>query len=282
VEARHETAVLVRKASRLDELSPIRERIAIFRIGEGCSGLPEMLKEVKPDVVFHVATYFVVQHSPPDIEPLVEANILFPCKLLEAMCSAGVRYLVNTGTSWQHFQCDAYRPVGLHAATKQAFEDLLEFYTDAERLSAITLKLYDTYGPDDPRRKVFNFLLRQLEQTDLLVMSPGGQKLDMVHVNDVVAAYLMAAERLLSGKVASAEAYAVSSGQPVSLREIVECFEAAVGYRINIQWGGRPYREREVMTTWTGGKVLPGWAPRIDLASGFRMMAEHYGKGVRR
>jgi nucleoside-diphosphate-sugar epimerase len=275
-EAGHPTTALVRETSNLDQLASVQERVSVLRTDGTYKSLLEAVQTSNPDVVFHTATYFVVQHTPEDAEKLIRSNVLFPCLLVEAMVQAGVRYLVNTGTSWQHFETDGYVPVCLHSATKQAFEDLLLFYASSQRLSSITLKLYDTYGPNDPRPKVFNFLLNQLVRTEPLAMSPGEQEIDLVHVDDVVSAYLKAAELLVSGQTAGAASYAVSSGSPMPLRRIVESFETTFGRKLNLHWGGRPYRERDVMTSWRGGAVLPGWEPRIDLASGFRKMAEYH------
>ena len=41
------------------------------------------------------------------------------------------------------------------------------------------------------------------------------------------------------------------------------------GCPLNIEWGARAYRSREVMQPWTAFERLPGWRPKVDLASGF-------------
>ena len=53
--------------------------------------------------------------------------------------------------------------------------------------------------------------------------------------------------------------YVVSSGKTVTLRELVRRYEKLIGKKLLIDWGARPYREREVMHPWRGGKILPGW-----------------------
>jgi nucleoside-diphosphate-sugar epimerase len=62
------------------------------------------------------------------------------------MQAAGIRRLVNAGTTWQHYLGQVYDPVNLYAATKQAFEAILKFYTSTRDFQAITLELTDTYG----------------------------------------------------------------------------------------------------------------------------------------
>jgi nucleoside-diphosphate-sugar epimerase len=134
----------------------------------------------------------------------------------------------------------------------------------------VTLKLYDTYGPDDPRPKLLTLLRQTAASQRLLAMSPGEQLLDLVHIDDVIDAYARAADRLLADQVEGHERYAVSSGAPRPLREVVEVFEEAAGVRLPIRWGGRSYRPREVMRPWDRGRPVPGWHPRVGMLDGFR------------
>ena len=179
------------------------------------------------------------------------------------MTLEGANYLVNTGTSWQHFENQSYSPVNLYAATKQAFEVLLEYYVEARELRVITLKLFDTYGPNDPRPKLLNLLKGLVNHDQRLAMTAGEQKIDMVHVEDVVRAFTIASDRLMQGKVLGMESYAVSSGRHLHLRELVNMVETKLVYKLPIDWGAKPYRKREVMTPWRG-KQLPGWFPERD------------------
>lgn len=226
-----------------------------------------IVRNACPDVVFHLASWFLSEHQPKDIERLIESNLLFGTQLVEAITLEGMKYLVNTGTSWQHYENHDYSPVNLYAATKQAFETLLQFYVEARDLRVITLKLFDTYGTDDPRPKLINLLRRVAIEGESLAMSPGEQLVDLVHVDDVVRAFRMAGDRLVAGAVCGHECYAVSSTQPMRLREVVALAEFVLERRLPIDWGGRPYRDREVMRPWSGN-TIPGWKQVIPLRTG--------------
>lgn len=66
------------------------------------------------------------------------------------------------------------------------------------------------------------------------------------------------------------ENFAVSSGSPITLKELVKIYEDVIGKKLPIEWGGRSYREREVMVTWNRGRLLPGWSVKIGLEEGIR------------
>lgn len=231
------------------------------------------MQRSRPDVVFHLASLFLAQHTPEQVLPLLQSNILLGTQLLEAMRLAGTHALINTGTCWQYFERETYSPVNLYAATKQAFEDVLAYYVEATGVRVINLLLFDTYGRGDTRKKLLPLLLDSLENDTVLEMSPGHQILDLLHIDDLCAAYLHAAELLSDPQRPSATTYAVSGGQRQSLRKIVNLLEQAAGRPLRVAWGAKPYRGREVMQPWTG-MSLPGWAPRVDLLTGLRDLLE--------
>lgn len=237
--------------------------------------LQRIAGECRADVCFHLASLFLASHTPEQIPELVRDNVLFGTQLTDALVVAGTPMLVNAGTSWQHFESRDYSPVALYAATKQAFEDLLRFYTETTPLRAITLKLFDSYGPGDRRKKIFALLKEAAEKGSTLEMTGGEQYIDLVFVEDVVEAFITAEKHLRASKV-KYETFAVSSGRPIQVKALVETFSRVTGVHPKIELGKRPYRPREMMAPWSAGAVLPGWAPRVSLEQGIERI---YGRG---
>jgi len=274
-----QVSVLARTTSSIDTVSDIAEKVTAFRHDGSTGGMMDMVREAAPDVVFHLASLFLAQHTPEDVEGLVRSNVLFGTQLLEGMGAAGVTRLVNAGTAWQHYENSDYRPVCLYAATKQAFEAMLEYYVDAFSVNAVTLKLYDTYGPEDTRRKLFAVLRENSLLGTPIDMSPGEQIMDVVYIDDIVEAFVTAAGLLMEGRLQGSRRYALSSGAPLRLRDLVETYARVTGRELKVNWGSRPYRHREVMVPWDRGMPLPGWEPRINLESGIRLIEDICGGG---
>lgn len=254
----------------LDQVEDIFEQVTLHVHDGSTDGMQGIVAAAKPDVVFHLASLFLSEHTTADISRLVGSNVLFGTQLLEAMAAHGVTKIINTGTSWQHYENKPYSPVNLYAATKQAFEDILQYYVEAKGVQAITLKLFDTYGPNDPRPKLFHLLDKIAREGTTLAMSPGEQMIDLVHVDDVVQAFVMAADRLIAEEALGHEKYGVSSCRPMPLKELVTLYSQIINKQLPIAWGGRSYREREVMVTCGTLNVPPEWSPLIPLEDGIR------------
>lgn len=270
VEEGHDVAALVRPNSRLDVLQPANSRVHLLVYDGTYSSLHAAVAATRPNLVIHLASLFLSHHSALDVARLIESNLNFPTQLLEAMAEFDVKHLINTGTSWQHFEGKNYNPVNLYAATKQAFETLLSFYVEAKGIRAITLKLFDTYGPNDDRVKLFSLLRGAAKTGEALRMSPGEQVLDLVYIDDVVDAFLLSMAHL--PLVTTTESYAVSGPDRISLRELVRVYENTVGRRVPVEWGERSYRPREVMMPWKAHDLVPGWQARVPLIDGIKYM----------
>lgn len=268
----HDLAIVVRPESNLEVLHTLLAQIQVHVYDGSYASLFAALKTAEPGLVFHVASLFLAQHNQEDVPRLIESNINFPVQLLEAMNQLGIKQLINTGTSWQHFNNAAYNPVNLYAATKQAFESLLAFYVEAHGFKAITLKLFDTYGPGDNRPKLFSLLRKAARTGEILRMSPGEQLLDLVYIDDVLDAFLIAMECL--SEVKNSETYAVSSNERISLRGLIKVYSETIGFKIPVEWGGQPYRLREVLDPWTGHKSISGWQPKVALREGIMRMEQ--------
>lgn len=230
--------------------------------------LVDAVTDVRPDAVFHVAGRSSPRHGPADVAPLVASNVLLTAEVLEAAAAAGAGCFVNTGSYWQHARGEEASPNSLYAATKEAACDLVRFYAVERALPAVSLLLYDVYGPDDPRPKLFNLLRDAARSGRAVDMTAGDQQIDAVHVDDVCEAYVVAARSILEGRLrAEGQAYAVATGVLRTVREVVALYREMAGGVPEVRWGARPYGPGQIMTPWLG-PTLPGWTASVRLEEG--------------
>ncbi len=260
---------------RLDSnTSRIDNRAKIFKFNEDIDNLTKYFNEEKFNGVIHLASLFLAVHTTKDVSNLIRSNIGFGTLLLEASKISEVKWFINTGTFWQHYQKDDYNPVNLYAATKEAFEKIAEYYTQTSDLIFTTIKLNDTFGGNDTRDKVLNLWNKAVKTGKALEMSPGEQVIDISYIEDIISAYEKLTNHLNSKEANEFKnkTFAVKSGERVSLKELANIFEEATDTKLNIIWGAKQYREREVMVPWKDGKLIPNWQPKYNLRQAIKKM----------
>ena len=257
-------------------IEDVLSKIDLFEYDGDIISLCDYFKRTKADVVFHLAAAVITNYKPEQVPILIQSNIQFGTEILEAMKAAGTKLLVSTGSYWQNYNSDSYNPVDLYAATKEAFEKIVQYYVDAFGISHINLRLFDVYGEDDNRPKLWN-LLRNIAGTEnSIAVSPGEQKLDLVHINDVCTAYEASYQLLVNEDKCLNNTYGVRTGRLVTLQEAIIILEFSLGKHINVIYGGKPYKEREIMSPCTVYPVLPDWSPQISLEEGFSKFQNNY------
>lgn len=262
--------IVIRQSSSLKSLEPLKNKLNIFLHDGSTNSMMEIVEKSAPEVVFHLASCYIAEHKAGDLPALINSNIYFGTQLLEAMSFHQIPSLINTGTAWQHFNNLRYSPVNLYAATKQAFESMLQYYVEVRGLKAITLKLSDTYGPDDPRKKLIPYLIKISRTNESLPMSPGNQIVDYVYIDDVIQALIVSAKMVLNFNESVMLSYMANSDERMTLKKFIRLVEKTIGKSLNITWEKRNYREREMMTFPDIEKRLPSWEPKTKLKDGIK------------
>lgn len=254
----HEVHILVRPSTDCSSINASH----IFTFNDNIDALFVYLRQEQIDGIIHLASLYVAEHKTEQVKSIIESNVYLGTALLEAAKMAGVKWFLNTGTIWQNYNVpdysDQYNPVNLYAASKQAFITMAKYYTETSPLRFCTLKLCDTYGADDTRRKIFTLFNEIAVSGKELAMSPGEQRLDILHIDDVVSGFIQLANMLHDDAIELGEEYILTSGQTHSLKEWAHLYEQQNNVCLNIQWGERGYRQREVMKPYVGN-VLPNW-----------------------
>ena len=270
---RYDISALVRQSSDTIELEDMNCEIVKFHNYED---IIDIFTNTNFMGVIHIASNVVVEHKNSDIEQLMSSNITFGTYLLEASKQTGVKWFINTGTFWQNYQNKDYNPVNLYAATKEAFEVVAKYYTETSDLIFATIKLNDTFGPNDTRPKVFNLWNGISKIGEVLDMSKGEQIIDISYIEDVINSYTILIEHLNSNDATrfKNKTFVVSNKEKVSLTKLARLFEAVTNSKLNINWGARNYRQREVMKPYSLGEDVPNWEQKYSLKDGIRKTLE--------
>lgn len=259
-------AALVRPESDTARLADAGS-VALRAYDGTLDSLVAAVRAVQPDCVFHLASLSRVEVAREQVDALVQANIVLGVHLLEALRDVPGCRLINAGTYSQYAAAGGYEPDSLYAVTKQAFELFVDYAAATAALAAVTLVVFDVYGEDDWRPKLLTSLVDSALTGRPFPATEGHQRLDFVHVEDVVQGFVHAAQL---PAVPGHRRYRLDSGARISLRELGAAIERLAGSRMDIRWGELPYRPGQKMAVLERGERLPGWQARVDLENGIR------------
>ncbi len=264
----HTVYGLVREPLNTTYLSKrLLEKVTLFPYNGTAESVQAALKNSCPDLVCHLAAHYTGGRAMEDVQRLVQSNLAFGAELLTAMSDAGCRQLVYATTVTTHSAGDGYLPLSFYAATKQAFSELVEFYTSAGLMNAVAIVLADTYGPGDHRPKVLNLIRQAALDGTPVDLTSGTQIFDVTYIDDVIRAFI-GAEDLLHN--APHQFFQLGSEDPRTLRETVELMLQIGGLSLQANWGGRPESERQAKGKLHVYPTPPNWRPEISLEEGLR------------
>ena len=245
--------------------------VILHHVDGRTQALVQLFQEVQPQCVIHLSALARRNHLTSDIEPFLEANILYGTQLLEAMRLSGCKQFVTAESLLQYSESGEYRPFNLYSATKQAFADLLLYYVDAFDIAATALVISTIYSEYETVPKLMTDTAFALHNgTPLKVQSPD-VLIDFVHVEDVASAFVKATgllEQRAPPQKGSLSRYCVSSGTEVSPEGLAAMFER-IGERKLILQKEPIQRASRRARPWRG-PALPGWAPQVDLETGIK------------
>lgn len=246
--------------------------IAFFKYNGSYQSVLAAFQAISFDLVIHCAAqaqYFVDDN----LDQQVDGNLKFATQLLEAMRVTDTNKIINTGSYWQNDEMGNYNPNCLYAALKKATEDVIDYYVKRWDISAITLRLMDVYGTNDPRNKLFPALINAIANSEKKFgLTKAEQLLDFTYIDDVVNAFHRAILLLEQPQYKSKhQIYYVSSGETIELKKAVNLLLELANSTLEIGWGEKPYRKHEIMLPYVG-EILPTWSPKVTLKEGLQRL----------
>lgn len=266
---KYKLIALVRKSSNVNK---IKDYCKIYYY-EDFAILKKNIQEERIDGVLHFATLYLKHHKPEDLKDLIDSNILFGTELLEILYLINFSgWFINIGTFWQFYQNLSNNPLNLYAATKTAFLNIANYYTQVAKYKFVTILLNDTYGSNDWRPKIINLWKKSLETKEVVKMSEGEQIIDILYIDDVINAFEQCINNFKDEKNINNAIYALHSKERITLKQLSSVFEECIQEKLNIIWGALPYSGRENFIPFEGGEKLPNWEQKISLKEGFLKM----------
>ena len=220
-----------------------------------------------PEIVVHLASYITSNDDFLTLHKLLDANIVFFARLLDALKNQPIKLFVNTGTFAEYSKNDGeFKPAYLYAATKTASRFFLNYYSETYQFKQTTVVPYTVYGGKDSQKKIIDLIIESLNSPTQLNLSPGEQVLDFVHIDDVTDFYIKLIDNY--EKIPDKSSYQIGTGKGHTLKQLALLIENMTNKKSNINWGGRSYRVNDVMYAVANTSNFPFEFNTIDLETG--------------
>jgi nucleoside-diphosphate-sugar epimerase len=229
--------------------------------------------DFKPDIVIHLAAYLTSSDSIVDIEKLLNTNLFFLSKLLDALSNSSIKLFVNTGTFAEYFYGDnLFLPAYYYAATKTASRSIVDYYSNAYRFKQATIVPYTIYGGKDSNKKIIDIIFDSIESKEKIDLSPGNQILDFIHINDVLEFYIKIIHNEVNLPIKTN--FKLGTGIGHSIKDLANLIEKKTGKKTNINWSGKDYRKSDVMYAVADltDNFFIDWSPSISLSEGLSLL----------
>ena len=156
------------------------------------------------------------------------------------------------------------KPLNFYAATKKANDIFFNYYSNSKS-AIVSLKVFDTYGKNDVRKKFINDLLSSYKKNKFLSITAGKQYWDYININDLLRLLLMIIEDIKKNKLKGFKSYTVSSKKPIQLISLVSKLQKILNNKLKVKIGKKKYRQNESIYPTIKTFNYPNWKPKYDL-----------------
>jgi nucleoside-diphosphate-sugar epimerase len=249
-----------------------------WRRGDACDAekLLEVVRDVKPDVVFHLASHVSGSRTLDAVLPTFYSNLVSTVNVLLAAAEVGCKRVVLAG-SLEEPDCDSGEPVPVspYAAAKFAAGAYGRMFFSLHGVPVVTLRIFMVYGPGQhDETKLVPYVITSLLRDDAPALASGNRPVDWVFVDDVVDALVASAsvDRAVGATVD------VGSGMLTPVRSVVETIAGLIESSASPQFGALPDRanERVRVADVKRARALLGWAPSTSLERGLASTVHWY------
>ncbi|HIT64027.1 MAG TPA: GDP-mannose 4,6-dehydratase [Candidatus Ventrimonas merdavium] len=209
--------------------------------------IKELLEDVRPDYIFHLAAQSSVGLSWKNPGLTVDVNIKGSLNVLDAIRDLDYQprvLLIGSGEEYGYVkpgevpipEDNVLRPGNVYAATKACQNMLGKIYSQAYGMDVMMVRAFNHVGPSQAPLFVVADFCKQAAEIEKGLREPVihvgnlSARRDFSDVRDVVRAYTLLMEHGAAG-----ETYNVGSGKAIAIREILDIILAQAKVPIEVQ-----------------------------------------------
>ena len=239
-----------------------------------------LVNSVGPQTVFDCVAYGAYSFEE-DTNLIYQTNFQAIVNLVSLLAAQPFAAYIHAGSSSEYgTNCAApsedsvCEPNSPYAVSKVAIAGYLRFMGKQRSFPCTNLRLYAVYGPLEDTSRLFPNLLRQALARKLPPFVDARTSRDFIHVDDVCAAFIMAAAKIHPGLYG--ENFNIGTGIKTTIAELAEVTRRVFGVAAEPQFGTMEGRAWDLADWYADPRKAIeklGWKPLVNLEEGLRSMA---------
>lgn len=237
--------------------------------------MQQIFTRIKPDIVFHLASYVSGSRSIDAVRSTLENNLLSTVNLLTLMAEAGGRRIVLAGSLEEPDVGDVPIPSSPYAAAKWSSSAYAQMFHQLYQVPIVNARIFMVYGPAQKDiKKLIPYVTLSMLEGKSPELSSGQRQIDWIYVDDLV-----------DGLIAIAQApnvegctFELGSSTLTPISTLVEQINQLINPDIRPQFGALPDRPMEQVRAAKIAQSISklGWKPKTSLQQGLRRTVEWY------
>lgn len=280
--------ILTRQKKLNWRLFDLSKKIEIFTIDLINEKLIDIVKEINPDFVFHLAVYGSLP-SENNFSKMIYNNLNGTANLIEALKKTSFKLMINAGSSSEYGikkdkmnENDLLSPVNDYGVVKASQTLYCQKSAIREDLPIITFRLFSPYGYyEDQKRLIPTIILHALNNKPIPLSSPSNVR-DYIFIEDVVSVYLKG----IKIKFSPGTVLNIGSGKQNQTIEVVKKIISIAGSQSKPLWNFYSPQQRQIEPKiWQGDikkvkKIIP-WIPKYNIDDGLKKTIEWFKKNIK-
>jgi nucleoside-diphosphate-sugar epimerase len=242
--------------------------------------LEGLVSEIRAQRLLHLAWITTQGEYWNSVENLrwVEASL----NLVRSFVDAGGTRVVGVGScaeyDWRYGflseEVTPLNPATVYGSCKNSFHTMLRQYAESKRFSYAWGRLFFLYGPGEHPSRLVAYTIAAIASGKVAQLGSGERIRDFLRVEDAASAFVALLCSDFSGAVN------VASGDPVSIRKIVESIARKLGRLDLVRLGALPTAENDPpLLVGDVRKLKTLWMPEYNIETGLESLIEDYRSG---
>jgi nucleoside-diphosphate-sugar epimerase len=241
----------------------------------------KQVKDIKPEIVFHMAAYNHVGDSFLHVNEALSTNCLGTANLLEAYDGYSRFIYMSTSEVYGYQEQVPFRedftprPISPYSIGKYAGELYAAMKTRMKGHPIVILRVFNTFGPYQSSRAIIPEIIIKCLKGTTVESTEGRQTREFNYVDNQIDGLILAA----TNEKAVGQIINIGAAEEISIKDLILKTHEMTNSKSELKIGSLRYRPTEIWRMFcdnNSAREILDWKPRVDFNDGLKLTVEWF------